>query len=275
MTSARSRSRLAAAVIVLLLAVLAGPVDPASGADGVSLEAAIDGRLVAQSGERDPIRLRPKALATLDLRVTNTGSRAVEVRTVRLDGHVMGLTFFAYDTSVAFTVAPGATEARTFSLDLVGLGGQATGLIRGSVAVLDGERDTVASQRMVIDVRGSLRSVYGLFGLAVTVLTVLSLGAALVALARHELPLNRWRRGLRFLTPGLGVGLIAVFTLSAFRILVPRPGVWMPILLLAGGGGFLAGYLTPSPDDDEDEDDDGLDGEAADETEAAGEEAAR
>lgn len=272
MTSTRSRVCRAAAVTVLLLAVLAGPVGAASGADGVTLEAAIDDRPVAQSGERDPIRLRPTELATLDLRVTNTGSRAVEVRTVRLDGHVMGLTFFAYDTSVAFTVAPGTTETRTFSIDLVGLGGQATGLIRGSVAILDGERDTVAQQRMVIDVRGSLRSVYGLFGLAVTLLTVLSLGAALIALARHELPLNRWRRGLRFLTPGLGVGLIAVFTLSAFRVLVPRPGVWVPILLVAGGGGFLVGYLTPSPDEDDDTE---LDGEPAAESEAAGETAPR
>jgi peptidoglycan/LPS O-acetylase OafA/YrhL len=108
--------------------------------------------------------------------------------------------------------------------------------------------------------------VYGMFGLAVIVLTVLSLGGALLALARHQLPENRWRRGLRFLTPGLGVGLFAVFTLSAMRVLVPRPGVWIPILLVTGGGAFLAGYLTPSPDDEEENGDGELDGPPVGET---------
>ena len=257
MTARRTALRLVIALPLLFVV----PASPVHGDDHVALEASIDGRPVGQSGERDPIRLRPREPASLELRVTNQGSTPIEVRTVRLEGEVMALTFFAYDTSVAFAVAPGTTEVRTFALDLVGLGGQATGLIRGAVAIRDGDRRTLTSQQAVFDVRGSLWSVYGLFGLAVIVLTVVSLGGALIALARHQLPANRWRRGLRFLTPGLGLGLFAVFSLSALRILVPRPGVWIPTLLIAGGGSFILGYLTPSPDEDEDEDteDDELD----------------
>lgn len=246
---------------LLVVSALVGLATPGRAVDGVTLEAVIEGRPVSRSSEREPIQLRPRDPASLELRVTNAGTAPVEVRTVRLQGEVMGLTFFAYDTSVSFTVAPNTTEARSFALDLVGLGGQATGLIRGSVAILDGTRRNLTSERLVVDVRGSLWSVYGMFGIAVLLLTVLSLGGALLALARHQLPENRWRRGLRFLTPGLGLGLFAVFTLSALRVLVPRPGVWIPILLVVGGGAFVAGYLTPSPDDEDDVEAD-LDGEA-------------
>ena len=254
--------RRAALLIVAVVALLAD-APPALAAEGVSVVATIDGRPAAGAGERDPIKLRPKSVASLAVRVTNAGPQSVEVRTVRLQGEVMGLTFFAYDTSVSFTVAPGASEDRTFGIDLVGLGGQATGLIQGSVAVLDGERETLASQRLVVDVRGSLWSVYGLFGLALIVLTTFSLGGALLALARHQLPANRWRRAVRFLTPGLGLGLLVVFTLSAVRVFVPRPRLWIPILLISGAGFFLLGYLTPAPDDDEDDGSAGLDGDDA------------
>lgn len=255
-----TRRRVAASVVVLTAALWAAP--PAGAAGDVRVAATIDGRPLRSAGERDPIRLRPKEVASLEVRVTNDRQTAVDVRTVRLHGEVMALTFFAYDTSVNFTVAPGATESRTFELDLAGLGGQATGLIRGSVSLLDARRDTLASERMVVDVRGSVVSVYGLFGLALILLTAFSLGGALLALARHQLPANRWRRGVRFLTPGLGLGLLAVFTLSALRIFVPRPRLWIPILLVSGAAFLLLGYLTPAPDDEDDGDDTAVDDEA-------------
>ena len=254
-------------MVALLLGVAAVALDatpPAAADEGVRIAATIDGRPARTAGERDPVKLRPKEVATLEVRVTNERTTQVEIRTVRLQGEVMALTFFAYDTSVNFTVAPGATETRTFELDLVGLGGQATGLIQGSVAVLDAERDMLASERLVVDVRGSLVSVYGLFGLALIVLTAVSLGGALLALARHRLPVNRWRRAVRFLTPGLGLGLLVVFTLSALRIFVPRPRLWIPILLVSGAAFFVLGYLTPAPDDDDEGEDTEVDEETAD-----------
>lgn len=264
-----ARRRFSASVLggtLLGALVVWTPGAPAAhAADRAQLTVTIDGRAVSSATEQRPIRLDPRRPATLRVRVTNAGGAPLEVATVRLHGQVMALSFFTYDTSVGVTVAPGATEERTFVVDLVGLGGQATGLIQGSASVLDPDRRTLASEPVVVDVRGSLRSVYGLFGLAVAVLTALSLAGALIALGSHRLPDNRWRRGLRFLTPGLGCGLVVVFTLSALRVFVPRPGRWIPILLVSGALLFVAGYLTPSPDDDdedeeEDEGDDEVDG---------------
>jgi len=111
----------------------------------------------------------------------------------------------------------------------------------------------VGSVPLVVDVSGSLLSVYGLFGLAVAFLTILSFLGALVGMARHRLPANRWRRALRFLTPGLGLGLVINFTLSATRVFVPRFGRWVSIVLVSAAVLFILGYLTPAPDSDEDE----------------------
>jgi hypothetical protein len=106
----------------------------------------------------------------------------------------------------------------------------------------------LAQENGVTDVRGSLRSVYGLFGLGVAFLTALSFLGALVGLARHRLPQNRWRRGLRFLTPGLGLGLVINFTLSATRVFVPEIGRWLAITFTCAVLFFVLGYLTPTPD---------------------------
>jgi hypothetical protein len=244
---------LAAPAALAGLVLTASPAAPA--AAEVDLEVLIDGRRVEEATEREPIRLYPDRPAMLDMRVTNGGAQAIEVRTFRLEGRVMALTFFAYDTAVGMPVGPGTTETRRFALDLVGIDGQATGLIRGSVSVLDPRRDKVASRRLVLDVRGSLWSVYGVFGLTVAALTAIALVTALVAMARHQLPENRWRRAVSFLTPGLGLGLLLVFTLSALRLFVPQPNRWVPILLISAGAFFLLGYVTPTPDEDEEQGD--------------------
>jgi len=190
--------------------------------------------------------------------VTNTTSKAIDVRKVRLDGKVVGLTFFAYDTAVGLKVAPGETGSRRFLLDLAGLDGQATGLIPGAVKLLDADRHVVARQDGVVDVQGSLLSIYGIFGLSVAFLTVLTFVGALVGLIRHRLPPNRWRRALRFLTPGLGLGLLINFTLSATGVFVPTPQRWLTIVTVAAAVLFGLGYLTPAPDTGDDEGDDEL-----------------
>ena len=237
---------------VLVLGVAAPGAEPARGP--LHLTARVDGRSVARSNDAHPVRLDPGRLTTLDLELANSGARPAVIRTVRLEGRVIGLAFFAYDLSVSIPVEPGATERRRYSLDLGGLAGQATGLVPARVALLDADRREVASQHLVADVRGSLRSVYGLFGLAVAALTVAGFAAVSVALARHRLPANRWRRALRFLPPGVGLGLVVVFTLSALRVSAPRPGRWVPIVAVSAAVLCALGYLTPSPDDDADDD---------------------
>jgi hypothetical protein len=132
-------------------------------------------------------------------------------------------------------------------LDLGDLSGQAIGLLPSSVELLDAQRATLGEATTVADVRGSFWSVYGVFGLAMLILTILAWLTALIALARHRLPPNRWRRGLRFLPAGFGTGLVAVVTLSVLRVVPPEPAVEIPVVLGAAAIAFLLGYLTPHP----------------------------
>jgi hypothetical protein len=130
----------------------------------------------------------------------------------------------------------------------------------GTISLFGPNGSSVASQPLVSNVHGSLDSLYGLFGLAVLVLTVSSLATALLAMARHTLSQNRWMRGVRFLIPGFGIGLVLTFTLSAFRVFTAGPGHWLPLLIVTSVGGFAIGYLTPAPNEEEfdDYDDDVL-----------------
>jgi hypothetical protein len=247
-----------AGVGVATLLLSTAHASPALSTPAARVTATVDGKPFGASTESRPIRLSPRRQATLAVEVVNDTSKPLDVRIVRLEGKVVGLTFFAYDTAVGLRVAPGETGTRRFLLDLGGLDGQATGLIPGAVKLLDGDRHVVAQQGGVVDVRGSLRSVYGVFGLGVAFLTALSFLGALVGLARHRLAPNRWRRALRFLTPGLGLGLLLNFTLSATRVFVPTPGRWLTIVVVSAAVLFGLGYLTPSPDTGEDDEEDEL-----------------
>lgn len=240
---------LGASVFLVLMTTAVG----LSASGEVKLKASIDGRDVSDSSDQDPVVLDPQGSPILRVRVENNGDRTITIRTVRLEGSVIGLTFYSYDTAVGMKVAPGEEDERAFEMDLVGLDGQAVGLIPSSVKVLDPDRKSLAGQSLVVDVRGSLRSVYGIFGLIIVAVTLAALAQALFKLARHTLPPNRWKRGLRFATPGVGAGLTAVFTLSALAIFAPLADKWIP--LVAGGGliGFLVGYLTPSPEEEEEQ----------------------
>ena len=109
---------------------------------------------------------------------------------------------------------------------------------------------------MVADVRGSLWSVYGLLGLALLVLTTLAIVDAAIAIRRHKDSQNRWRRGLRMLTPGIGIGLVLAFTASIARWWVPSTQQWLLVAGVTAALFFVLGYFSPTPDDDADEDED-------------------
>jgi hypothetical protein len=87
--------------------------------------------------------------------VTNTGDEPLVVRSVRLRSEVFGLTFLAYETRVDMQVAPGETAERSFQLELLGLKGQATGLLPARIELLDAERNATATVPLAIDVQGS------------------------------------------------------------------------------------------------------------------------
>lgn len=250
--------------VAITVALAIGVARPARADDAVSITTTIDGVEVAGSSAAHPVALRPDSPAELDIAITNSGGDAVTLRTVQLNGRVIGLTFFDYATSVDLTVDPGTSTHLRYVLDLTGLDGQATGLIPTQVSVRDSQRQVLASQDFVADVRGSLRSVYGLFGLALLIVLVGALAGAAFAIATHRLPRNRLRRGLRMLTVGIGLGLVLVFTLSAVRVWSPSPARWFVVVGISALVFFVLGYLTPAPvDDDEPDDDDELDDEFA------------
>ena len=242
--------------LALGLAVAAGVLfmqAPAVAA-GATIEARIDDNDVAGSTDDKPIELDPDFQQSISVTITNPTEVPLSVRSIRLLGDVMGLTFFSFDTRVGMQVPPGGSDQRTFELDLFGLDGQAVGLIGSQVVAINDEREPVASVDLVADVRGSLKSVYGIFGIAIFAFTLLTFADALLRLKRRQLPANRWYRGLRFFTPGVGLGLSLIFTLSALRIYHPTPAKWTILLVVISGLFFLLGYLTPNPEeDDEDE----------------------
>jgi hypothetical protein len=209
----------------------------------LAVTASIDGQEVA--GATVPVN--PAKPVKLVVTAANNGASTVRVRSVKLSGVALALTFYSYDTTAPFEVPAHGSVTRTFVLDLGDLAGQATGLLPSSVELLDGQRATLGEADTVADVRGSFWSVYGVFGLAMLVLTILAWLTALLALARHRLAPNRWRRGLRFTPAGFGTGLVAVITLSVLRLVPPAPAIEIPLVLGAAAIAFLLGYLTPHP----------------------------
>ncbi len=246
---------LVAVAMGLALSLALGPSVAAAGASSsVTLKTTINGRSVAGSSASHPIVLHPDRAAKVDIQVTNEGSGSVTLSSVSLTGVVAGLTFFAYQTSVNLHLGSGDSTHLRYSLELTGLSGQATGLIPARISVADTHGHTVATQSFVSDVRGSLDSVYGLFGLALLALTIAAIAGAVWAIATHRMHRNRWRRGLRLLFVGLGIGLVLVFTLSALRVWVPSPGKWLVTVLVFAVVFFVIGYLTPTPSSAEDDD---------------------
>lgn len=228
---------------------------PASAADNnLDVRATIAGQSLKEAGANSPIALRPTDSTVVAVTVTNNGSSPVEVRAIRLDARVLGLAFFSYTTRVDLTVLPGSTGTRTFVLDLGDLDGQATGLLPATLALLAPDREILASESGTVDVRGKIRSVYGVFGLAVAAITALLLISLSLRLVRRTLPDNRWSRAVRFAVPGVGLGLVVTFTLGVLRVVVPSKGTSFGFL--AGGlvVGFVLGYLTPAPGDEADRD---------------------
>ncbi|MDQ1428995.1 MAG: hypothetical protein QOK39_2471 [Acidimicrobiaceae bacterium] len=225
-------------------------ISPAAAKSPVSLQARLDGAAAAGSKDSHPVSLSARS-TPIDLTVTNGGTSPVVVHTVRLSSSVLGVNFFTYETEVEISVAPGATENRQFTLDLSALKGQATGLLPASISLLDAHRQQVAAQPVTVDVHGSNLSVYSIFGVVLLLLTVAGVVGALLALMRHTLSANRFLRGIRFLIPGIGIGLVVVIGFSLFSVFSPRLSRWGPIVVITALAMFAVGYFTPTPDADD------------------------
>ncbi|GAA1135860.1 hypothetical protein [Ornithinicoccus hortensis] len=273
-TPSLGRALLAVLAALLLVSGPAAAAAPEGEEDAPSVEwqAAINGRPVTEIDSNDPVRLDPQEGATLTLDLTNTSQQEVTVRSVRLDGKVMGLTMYNFTTRIDLVMPPNSQTTRTIDIDLIDLSGQATGLIPSRLLLLDDERNVLQEQSFPADVRGSANSVYGVFGMAVLGITLVLLGTLLLAIRRTQLPENRWRRAMRFVPAGLGLGFVLTFTLSATRQLAPSAGSWTTVVLLCAAGAMAIGYFLPigvaddqdasddHGDTDDDTDDDGEDG---------------
>ena len=238
---------------VLLVAVfVAVQAQPAS-ADppGLDWSISIDGRDLEAVTRTDPLQLGTSDSARVQLDLNNGGSEELHIRSVRIEGQVIGMTFFSYTTRLDIVVPAGQQTQRRFEIDISDLSRQATGLLPTSAVLIGPDRKAVAEKGFPVDVRGSAVSIYGAFGLAMAGITAVVLAGLLLAIHRRQLPTNRWQRGLRFLPSGLGIGVVLTFTLSALRLLVPNAWWWLPILLLFGGGAFLLGYFLPLGSGDE------------------------
>ena len=243
-------------IAALLFCALVGITPATARSDDATVSATANGHRVNASSADDPVRLRPGEPVDVAVELTNPTGSPVEVRQVELVGRVVGLNFFTYATSVDFTVPAGGSDTFHYRLDLTGLRGQATGLMGGQLIVRGADGDPIAAVPMVTDVRGSVLSVYGLFGIALVVLTMLALVDAAFGIARQRLSANRWQRGLRLLAPGIGVGLVLTFSASVARLWVPEGGRWLLVGGLTAAVFFAIGYFAPVPGDDDDPDTD-------------------
>jgi hypothetical protein len=238
----------------LLAASLATP-SPAGASDvagsDVHVGVVVNGQAAASSSDARPAQISPNRPTLVRIIVTNGSDATIHVATVRFEGQVLGLPLFSYDSAVELVVPPGTQQAITFPVNMNGVGGQATGLIVATVTLINPAGYAIASQTVVTKVHGSLVSIYGMFALAVLVLTISSLVMALIMLVRHRLPQNRWLRAVRFFVPGFGVGLILTFTLAASGLFTPGAGHWLPLIVIPSAAGLLVGFLTPPPDEEE------------------------
>jgi hypothetical protein len=232
-------------VTVAIPAALQPTLVAAAQPAGLTWSATINGRTVADVDSNEPLVLAGDGSTPIQLNLTNSGSAAIKVRSVRLEGRVMGMTFFRYTTRLDIVLAPGATTERRFDLDLDDLTGQAVGLIPAKFQLLDDRRTVVVEDSLPVHVRGSLTSVYGVFGLAVAGITAVLLISLLIALSQRKLPSNRWQRAVLFLAAGTGLGLTLTFTLSATRLLTPGASAWVSLVAIFGAGAFLLGYVLP------------------------------
>ena len=259
-TSRRIVLGLAALLVVVLVTLGLAPL--ASAADDVTFVVKIDGEDVSQSSGSNPVSIDGQV--PLEVTIENGGSDAVTVSAVRLVGRSIGATVFSSEIAIGAQLDPGESQTRTIQLDLRGITDQANGLFEGSVQLLDPDRNVIASEDAVWDVKGSMTSLFGLFAIMLLVVTIILTAFSFRDLATGRLSRNRWWRGVRFAFVGLAIGATILVWMSVLRLVAPRAVIAYPLLLVLGIAGFVLGSLSPDPargieDEDDDDDEDEMD----------------
>jgi hypothetical protein len=234
--------------VPIALVATSSPAAAQAGDDDVTFTMTIAGEDVEEAGGSDPLRLGAETVL-IELDVRNDSDDDIDLRTVRIAGSVLGFTFFSFSTRIDLSVDEDGTGERIFELDLFELERQASGLMQGTVELLDNDNEVVAREGFIVDARGSNTSTYSVFGLLVLLLTVIAVVTCVRGLRTGTLPSNRWSRALRFAEAGGGIALTIVFTLSAFRLLILPAGIGLLLLLLGIAGGGAFGYVATSAPD--------------------------
>jgi hypothetical protein len=195
------------------------------------------------------VRLAPGQPATVAVTVINNTDQILAVRSVEIRGSALGLTFYSAGTVLDLQVPARQTSSWTVQVDVDDLGSQATGLLPLQVALIGEHRHPIAAVDGTADLRGSVWSAYGLFGLGLLATTIAAWATALLALARGRLPRSRLLRGARFTFGGLGLGLVAVISFSVLRVIAPSASSELAFVLGTGFAAFVLGFLTPRPAD--------------------------
>jgi hypothetical protein len=240
---------LARVVGVLCVAAVAVPATalPAGAAADIDFDASLAGRPIASATSDDPIVLDPAEPIPLTMTIVNEGDEPASIRFVRLEGEALGLTFLTYDLGVRLDLGPGETYDLDVPLDFFDLESQATGYLGTSLRVYDTERDVIAEERFVVDVRGKATSTLGLFAIVVLIVAALSLVLLVVNTVRRRLPANRFVRGLQFAVAGAAVGLTLSLGMSILRLTYADVEAWVPLVFLPTVIAFGLGYVAPGP----------------------------
>ncbi|WP_018504776.1 hypothetical protein [Parafrankia discariae] len=223
------------------LGVFFAPAARAENDNTTRLSVSVDGRPL--DGD---VVLDASAATRLVVGLENLGRSALEVDSMRLSGTVLGLTFFDYDTRVRTTVPARGAATWTVDLDLRDLAHRASGSLPVTVEIRDTNLATVAAANGHADVRGSLFSTYGLFGLGLFTLAGLLLAAALLAARRDTPGPAPWRRGLRLVPAGAVAGLFLVLALSAAHLTTPSTPTDLAITLCGALIAFGIGRVLPT-----------------------------
>jgi hypothetical protein len=115
----------------------------------------------AQIGDRSllvgtrakPIVINPHVREQLTMSVRNDGSGPVAIRYLRLTGSLLNVHFVRYQASANVVVGAGQTKTISVLGDFFDVDGVATGYMNATMQVVDEQRNVLASQAFVGDVR--------------------------------------------------------------------------------------------------------------------------
>ncbi len=225
----------------------------ASGGD-FRFRAALDGQRLDLSTSSDPVRIDTSRETDLRLEMRNSTDRAVIVRQVQVRGRAFGLTLlssnvtlFSRQRSILARVPAHGDLTLDVPMDFSTVDDQMTGLLPGSMTLVDAQRDELATQDFTMDVRGEATSLVGIFTIVIGAVTLLSIAAICLAVVRRRLYGNRWERAFRFGLTAVGVGVTLTLLLAQLRLVAPTGSVWIPMVLVPVVAAAAIGYISPGP----------------------------